>query len=75
MSSAWQEWKKNLGDSRPWDLLNKNNYVEESIEKNRYDICLQCPELIKLTSQCKLCGCFMTGKTKLKAASCPIGKW
>jgi hypothetical protein len=31
--------------------------------------------LIKLTSQCKKCGCFMEAKTKLPNAECPIGKW
>lgn len=75
MTTAWEEYKKNLGDSRPWHLLNKDNYVEDSVQINRYNICLECPELVKLTNQCKLCGCFMAAKTKLKTASCPIGKW
>lgn len=70
-----QQYMKNLGETRPWHLLDKQNYVDDSIAKNRLEICKACPELIKLTTQCKKCGCFMTAKTKLKAAQCPLGKW
>lgn len=41
--------------------------------KERMEICKACPNL-KLNF-CKECGCFMPAKTKLKWASCPIGKW
>jgi len=74
--SAWQEYKKKLGDTRPWDILNPN--VEKAsleIAEKRYNICLECPELIQATKQCKQCGCFMSLKTKLATAKCPIGKW
>jgi hypothetical protein len=73
--SAWQKYKKNLGDTRPWDLIDSKNYVSEEISNKRYSICLKCPELIKLTKQCKKCGCIMNTKTKLEKAICPIGKW
>jgi predicted Zn-ribbon and HTH transcriptional regulator len=73
--SAWEKYKENLGESRPWHLLDKENYIEEDLAKERFSICKACPELIKLTTQCKKCGCFMAAKTKLKTASCPIGKW
>lgn len=73
--SAWEKYKQSLGESRPWHLLDKENYVEDEIAKERFSICKGCPELIKLTTQCKKCGCFMSAKTKLKMASCPIGKW
>lgn len=74
--SAWSEYKKKLGDTRPWDILNPNmEYAEESIFENRMSICENCPNLIKLSKQCKECGCFMVLKTKLKESSCPIGKW
>lgn len=74
--SAWEEWKKNLGETRPWDLVNpKTEFAEDSIAESRYEICKACPELINLTKQCKKCGCFMAAKTKLAAATCPIGKW
>jgi predicted Zn-ribbon and HTH transcriptional regulator len=73
--SAWEKYKESLGESRPWHLLDKENYVEDDLAKERLSICKTCPELIKLTTQCKKCGCFMSAKTKLKMASCPIGKW
>jgi hypothetical protein len=74
--SAWQQYKENLGDVRPWDMINPNTVMvsEEEAEK-RMSICLGCPELIKLTKQCKKCGCFMALKTKIEAAKCPLGKW
>jgi hypothetical protein len=62
-------------DARPWDMLNPDMRVEEKVADQRYSICLSCPELINMTKQCKKCGCFMAMKTKIKHASCPIGKW
>lgn len=74
--SPWEEYKKNLGDTRPWDIINPNTeWADESLSKERYSICRSCPELIKLTKTCKKCGCFMAAKTKLQNATCPIGKW
>jgi hypothetical protein len=73
--SAWEQYKKNLGETRPWDMIDKENYIEKSVSDERLSICKGCPELIKLTTQCKKCGCFMAAKTKLKMATCPIGKW
>ena len=73
--SPWEQYKKNLGDSRPWHLIHKENYVSDEDANKRFLICQSCPELIKLTNQCKKCGCLMKAKTKLKKSSCPIGKW
>ena len=74
--SKWEEWKKAQGETRPWHLLDSNKIVEdEALSESRLAICSSCPELIKLTTQCKKCGCFMSVKTRLKNASCPIGKW
>jgi hypothetical protein len=62
--------------ARPWDLFNKNiGRVESVVAEKRMQVCLGCPELIKLTKQCKICKCFMESKTKLPNAYCPIGKW
>lgn len=61
---------------KPWDLLNlKTEYVLDEVSSVRFNICKACPELIKMTKQCKKCGCFMAIKTKIKLASCPIEKW
>jgi uncharacterized membrane protein YvbJ len=73
--SPWQKYKKNLGETRPWDLLKADNKTTDTIASERYEICKSCPELIKLTKQCKKCGCFMNLKVKLAPAECPIGKW
>ena len=74
--SAWQRYKENLGETRPWDLVNPStDWADKETSEKRYSICKECPELIRLTKQCKKCGCFMVSKTKLQAASCPLGKW
>jgi hypothetical protein len=74
--TPWQKYKQNLGDTRPWDLINPAaEWADEEVAKERYSICKACPELIKLTKQCKKCGCFMVAKTKLQGAVCPLGKW
>lgn len=72
--NAWEKYKakKNV---TPFDLLNKDNYIEVSESNKRMQICLGCEHLIKLTHQCKECGCFMNLKTKLKDATCPVSKW
>ena len=74
--SAWNEWKKSLGDSRPWHLLDHDKVIQDqSIIDNRMSICRSCEFFIPMTQQCKKCGCVMTLKTKLENAGCPINKW
>ena len=74
--SLWQQYKENLGDTRPWDFINPNSeWASEEKADNRFSICKACPELIQATKQCKKCGCFMAAKTKLEKALCPLGKW
>jgi hypothetical protein len=74
--SPWKKYKQNLGDTRPWDVLNPNtNWVDEDIHTSRFELCKSCPEFISLTTQCKKCGCFMAVKTRIEKAECPIGKW
>ena len=61
-------------DVTPLDLLNPKAYGDSDAATNRFSICLQCPQLTK-SKRCKECGCFMVAKTKLKDATCPLGKW
>ncbi len=68
-------WKEAQAQVKPWDLLNPDNLVDEEIRQKRYSICLECPELIQTTKQCKICLCFMNQKTKLKESACPLQKW
>ena len=73
--TPWQRYKKNLGETRPWDFINPNTeYVHKTVADKRYEICKQCPNLLS-TNQCKLCGCFMAAKVKLLHATCPAEKW
>ena len=73
--SRWQEYKEKNGVT-PLDLLNPmTKHSSEELTKSRMLICKACPELIKLTNQCKKCGCIMSIKTKLEAATCPLQKW
>lgn len=61
---------------KPWDILNPKVERASAEETNRrFNICGTCPEIIELTSTCRQCGCFMYIKTKLKDATCPLGKW
>ena len=76
--TEWEKYqeKENLRSVKPWDFLNPNtNYASEELAESRYDICKACPELIQLTKTCKKCGCFMSFKTKLQDATCPLNKW
>ena len=74
--TPWQKYKQNLGDTRPWDLVNPSTeWASSEVAEERYSICKACPELVKLTKQCKKCGCFMVAKTKLQGAVCPLVKW
>ena len=76
MTSAWQKWKENLGETRPWDLLNpETEYVDQEQADARYEICKSCPFFVSASTQCKKCGCIMKLKTKLAKAECPEHKW
>jgi hypothetical protein len=74
--NAWTEYKKKLGDTRPWHIFDPSKQASsDDVSNARYSICDACPSLIKATKQCKECGCFMKLKVKLAAATCPLGKW
>ena len=74
--SAWKDYKTKLGTTRPWDVINPNTpKASDETESTRMTLCMNCPELIKATKQCKQCGCFMSLKVRLKNASCPLGHW
>lgn len=76
--TKWQKLKEGVLPEGPkiWDILNPNTeWATDEVAEERLAICISCPELIQLTKNCKKCGCFMTAKTKMSKASCPIGKW
>lgn len=75
MGTAWEKYKEKNGVT-PLDLLNpRTKQATTDLSDMRYKTCLECPELIQVTKQCKKCGCFMNVKTKLESAKCPLGKW
>lgn len=73
--TPWQKFKQNLGESRPWHLLDPKLRTSDEIAKTRYDLCKSCEFFAPLTTQCHKCGCIMKVKTLLKNAECPVGKW
>jgi hypothetical protein len=74
--NAWQEYKKKLGETRPWDVINPSvEKAETAVSESRMSVCTDCDRFISLTKQCKECGCVMPLKTKLKNATCPLNKW
>jgi len=61
-------------------------FVTGQKRTDRLNICKGCEHFVKSTMSCgdlvteaftdsKLCGCHMPTKTRLKVASCPLGKW
>jgi hypothetical protein len=65
-----------LRSVKPWDLLDKNMpRAPERVQKERMEMCRSCPFFIKITGQCRMCGCFMEAKTRLADAACPENKW
>ena len=73
--TPWEKYKQNLGESRPWHILSSELRVTDDLAAERLKVCVECPELIQATKQCKKCGCLMTLKTKLSNAVCPLSKW
>lgn len=73
--SKWEKYKEKNGVT-PLSFLNPNTeFSGDKLSTERYSICQECPEFLKITNQCKQCGCFMNLKVKLAEAKCPIGKW
>ena len=62
-------------DVKPWDLFNGSPRSPEELSAYRLEICTECPFFRQASKTCKKCGCFMTLKTSLAHAKCPIGNW
>lgn len=76
--SKWEIYKETHNNSlvSPLDLFRSDTkYVDDDLFDIRISKCKSCPEVIKLTTQCKKCGCFMLVKAKMENATCPMGKW
>lgn len=44
-------------------------------QKRRFKLCQVCDRFASDQGRCTACGCFMGAKTKLRSATCPLGKW
>ena len=53
--------------------LNFSSKEEKELYKNRFKICESCPQL--KDDFCKMCGCYMKAKTRVKKANCPNKLW
>lgn len=58
----------------PLDLLT-GDYVDPGTRQDRLEACKQCPRLFQPTRTCRECLCFMSLKTWLKDATCPLSRW
>lgn len=67
--------KKILNIIKGWyyKIFNK----EEYLAKNRIPVCKKCPNMTNtaLGNTCKLCGCILDAKTRVKDEHCEINKW
>ena len=65
-----------MSDVNFFDLFDpKQPRTQEDIKKARLETCRSCEFFLKGSQRCKLCGCFMTMKTTLEQAKCPMGYW
>ena len=46
-------------------------FADKDTRQMRLSICKACPKYIKLTGNCRVCGCFMSIKTSIAKLSCP----
>ena len=62
--------------ARIWDMLDPDvDRVSEQVLFDRLEICKECPFYMKITKQCRKCGCHMPWKAQLPHSYCPVGKW
>ena len=62
--------------ARPWDMLNPEiGRVSDKVKEERLAFCETCPFFMKITKQCRKCGCHMPWKAGLPHAVCPINNW
>lgn len=48
-----------------------NWFVSEEISNSRFKTCKECPHFNNVTKTCKICGCFMPIKVKVRIMKCP----
>lgn len=67
---------KENGDVEFTDLFDpRQPRSNKEMIESRLAICNECPWFVKKLAKCRRCGCFMTLKTTLENAKCPLDKW
>lgn len=64
---------KNFLSSMAKAVLEGPGMVTNEQYEERLNICALCEN--RNDQRCGVCGCFISGKAKLKASECPLGKW
>lgn len=72
---SMMQMAKNFAGSMKDAAKDGFNTVEKDKVEERMEICVGCEFFIPDQQRCSKCGCAMAFKTRLKSASCPIGKW
>lgn len=50
-------------------------FTDKETAQKRYNLCKSCEQFNKITTQCKICNCFMKIKVKIADVDCPLNKW
>jgi Family of unknown function (DUF6171) len=58
-----------------WKNLILNDPETQEVGKERITVCLRCDQFSKLNKTCRVCGCFMPAKVRMKEKKCPLGNW
>ena len=61
--------------ARTTTQLLRGGLATEDQAKARTRICRHCEHYDKPSGRCKLCGCFVEAKAKVKHAKCPDNRW
>lgn len=56
-------------------LVHLDEKVTPEVHQMRWNTCLGCENLIRVSSTCKVCGCYMKYKTWIPEEKCDIEKW
>ena len=49
--------------------------ASEEEQSRRLKICKECEHYLKDQNRCSQCGCFLKWKSRMRAWSCPVGRW
>lgn len=65
----------NIIDVAKGELTGTAQYASAEQRAARMKICEACPDRNAALSTCKICHCWLPGKTKYSRSTCPKGLW